>query len=93
MKTCYICNNQIKVGKRAVLIDGIKYCCSTPEDLVKCNEFVSDLKQKEFDNEQKQLAMLEGIVQCNSCNLYCKNYRVIETIPPKNCCPFCDKVN
>ncbi len=93
MKTCYICDSQIKVGKRVVLIDGIKYSCSTPEDLVKCNEFVKDLKQKEFDNKQKELAMLEGINQCNSCNLYFKHFCIIETMPAKYCCPFCDKVN
>ncbi len=32
MKTCYICDSQIKVGKRVVLIEEIKYSCTNPED-------------------------------------------------------------
>lgn len=89
MYTCKNCNRQISIAKR-ISDNGIKYLCSSDEDVKKCLEIMREKEQQHFDEEQLKLSKIDGIHKCNYCNKYFLHFSITETYPERYSCPFCN---
>ena len=97
MKTCYLCNKEIKTAKR-IIDNGLKYMCISEEDTVSCSLHKSEMakiEEKEKKTKEQNDIIKNGyLVKCRKCeNLFYTDFEIkIRPENPYSECPCCNSI-